>query len=102
MFLRKHRAQSVLEYAWLLAIIAASVIAMRVYFQRALQGKIKSLADQISPAQYNPTNKDTWSESNTNTTGSGRYEMKAMESYVEGEETTERTFKDHSKGDVIE
>ncbi len=44
--------QSTAEYAVLMALVAAAIIAMQVYFKRGLQGRIKDLADQISTAHY--------------------------------------------------
>jgi len=48
-----HRiGQSTAEFAVLLALIAAAIIAMQVYIKRGLQGRIRNLADQISTEQY--------------------------------------------------
>ncbi len=44
--------QSAVEYAVLLAIVATALIAMQVYFKRGLQGRIRDLANQVSPSQY--------------------------------------------------
>lgn len=48
----RHNGQSTAEFAVLLAIIAAALIAMQVYVKRGLQGRIRNLADQISTQQY--------------------------------------------------
>lgn len=45
----KSIGQSVTEYAVLLAIVAASLIAMQVYLKRGIQGRIRDMADQITP-----------------------------------------------------
>lgn len=44
--------QSTAEYAVLVALVAAAIIAMQVYLKRGLQGRIRDLADQISPVHY--------------------------------------------------
>lgn len=56
---RRCRAQSVLEYAAFISIIILAFIAMRVYIQRGLQGKIKDMAQEISTEQYTPENVDS-------------------------------------------
>jgi len=50
---REKRAQSTLEYAMLVAVVAAAFIAMHTYVQRSVQANLKSLEDQIndSPQQ---------------------------------------------------
>lgn len=50
--LRYSIGQSATEYAVLLALVAASLIAMQVYLKRGIQGRVKDLADQISAEQY--------------------------------------------------
>lgn len=42
------RAQAMLEYGVLICIIVAALIAMQVYFKRAVQGKVRGAADEIS------------------------------------------------------
>lgn len=44
-----HRGQSTTEYAVLAGIIATALIAMNVYIKRSIQGKIRDLADQMTP-----------------------------------------------------
>jgi hypothetical protein len=48
----KRRAQSLNEYAVLIVIVTMAFVAMQTYIKRGLQGKIKDLADQISPQLY--------------------------------------------------
>lgn len=48
----KSKAQSTTEYAILIALVAAALFGMQVYLKRGVQGRIKNLADQISPSQY--------------------------------------------------
>jgi Flp pilus assembly pilin Flp len=49
---KSHFGQSVTEYAVLLALVAAALMAMQVYLKRGIQGRIRDLADQISPTHY--------------------------------------------------
>ena len=100
MFLPRRKAQIAAEYAALLAIIAASLMAMKIYFQRAVQGKVKALADQVSPYQYNP--ESSYSRSQTTSSGSGTFESKALSSTVAGEESSTRTWEEYNENDVIE
>jgi len=51
--LRQHRAQSTLEYAILIGIIAAGLIAMQVYLKRGFQGKVRDNTDQMGE-QFEP------------------------------------------------
>lgn len=48
----KSLAQSTTEYAVLLAIVAAALVAMQIYMKRGIQGRLRDLANQISPEQY--------------------------------------------------
>jgi phage gp16-like protein len=43
----KTRAQSILEYAVVLALVAAALTTMQHFFKRAIQASIKIAADQI-------------------------------------------------------
>lgn len=53
--LRKRSAQSTLEYAILIGVIVAGLVAMQVYLKRGYQGKLResadSMGDQFSPGQ---------------------------------------------------
>lgn len=46
--MRKTKAQSTIEYALLIAIVAAACLAMRLYVQRAVQANFKLIQDQIN------------------------------------------------------
>ncbi len=80
------KAQSTAEYAILLAIVAAAIIAMQVYVRRGIQGRIRDLADQISPEHYEP--KQT--ESSYTTTQDGitvsTYDKGISRTYQDGSE----------------
>lgn len=45
----KSVGQSATEYAVLLAVVAAALLAMQVYIKRGIQGRMRDLADQIAP-----------------------------------------------------
>jgi Flp pilus assembly pilin Flp len=42
------KAQSVIEYAVLIAIVAAAFMAMHLYMQRSVQANFKIIQDQIN------------------------------------------------------
>jgi len=44
----RKRAQSTIEYALLIAIVAAAVMAMQLYVQRAAKASFKVLEEQIN------------------------------------------------------
>lgn len=46
------KAQSVIEYALLLALVGAALVTMQVYMKRGIQGAVKGAADQLGPQQY--------------------------------------------------
>jgi len=48
------KAQSVLEYAVVIGVITAALIAMQVYVKRGIQGGMRSSLDSVGE-QYNPT-----------------------------------------------
>ncbi|MFQ5680495.1 MAG: hypothetical protein ACE5GG_00345 [Candidatus Omnitrophota bacterium] len=47
-----HKAQSIAEYAVVIAVISAALLAMQTYVKRGLQGRLRNMAQQISPRQY--------------------------------------------------
>lgn len=47
------RAQSTLEYALLIGVIVAGLIAMQMYLKRGYQGRLRESTDQIGE-QYSP------------------------------------------------
>ena len=51
--LSKKRAQTTLEYAILIGVIVAGLIAMQVYLKRGFQGKLKEGADTMGQ-QFSP------------------------------------------------
>ncbi len=49
----KKNGQSTLEYAVLIVVIIAALVAMQVYLKRGVQGKLRESADQIG-TQFSP------------------------------------------------
>ncbi len=62
-YLNKRKGQSTLEYAVLIVIIIAALLAMNQYIKRGLQGRLKSstddIGDQFSPGNTNYTKRVT-------------------------------------------
>ena len=48
-----HAGQSTLEYAVLIAVVAAAAIGMQIYVKRGIQGRLRQSADQVGE-QYAP------------------------------------------------
>ena len=67
MFIKKN-GQTFQEYVILLALVVTAFIAMQTYMKRGVQGRLRDLANQISPKQYEPT--DTTSQTDIARTGS--------------------------------
>lgn len=53
MRLRNKRAQSTLEYAVIIAVVVAGLLAMQFYIERGLKGKLRTSTDNIGE-QYAP------------------------------------------------
>ncbi|MFH1655888.1 MAG: hypothetical protein ABH954_04700 [Candidatus Omnitrophota bacterium] len=45
---KNKKAQSMLEYTLLIAVVAAAFVAMRMYVQRAVQANFKVIEDRIN------------------------------------------------------
>lgn len=77
--LSRKRAQTTLEYAILIGVIVAGLIATQVYLKRGFQGKLKESADsmgqQFSPG-HTQSNYTTKSFTNSTETVSNRQETK--------------------------
>jgi len=84
-FFNKHLGQSITEYAVLLAVVAAALIAMQVYMKRGIQGRMRDLADQISPRESHYERGQT--DSNYNITQTGT----TVQQYKDG---VSRTYQD--------
>jgi len=69
MFMRmqKNRGQTTAEYAVLLGLVIAAVMAMQIYVKRGLQGKVKLETDKLG-TQYEPDYLSSTFTSNRDTT----------------------------------
>ncbi len=54
-YLNREKGQSTLEYAVLIVIIIAALLAMNQYIKRGLQGRLKSATDDVGD-QFSPGN----------------------------------------------
>ena len=45
--MRRNKGQSTLEYAVIIAVVAAALLLMQIYFKRAVQGKMRESTDDI-------------------------------------------------------
>ena len=43
-----------MEYAFLVAVVVAGLIAMQIYLKRGLQGRLRLSGDTLSETQYSP------------------------------------------------
>lgn len=78
------KGQVVKEFAVLVAVIAAALLAMQTYVKRSLQGRLRSMGDQISSRQYESP--ETTSQTTITRSGSsaetehlGRYDMSSSD-----------------------
>ena len=58
------RGQSTLEYAVLISVVVAALIAMQIYMKRGVQGKLRDATDQVGE-QFRPAGTDTFWSYNT-------------------------------------
>lgn len=69
------RAQSIMEYAVIIAVITAGLIAMQLYLKRGLQGALRnqseSLGEQYRPGQTVSTQEKEITVNTTETSGLG-------------------------------
>lgn len=73
---KNKKAQSMLEYALVLIAICLALLAMQAYLSRGMQGKIKTIADDLGTQyNYNNTTSDiNFTYSSNTTTESTTYE----------------------------
>jgi hypothetical protein len=64
--LKVKQAQSILEYAILIAIVIAAVVVMQVYMKRGISGRLKDSTDRISGGEsFSASNTTTYQHSLT-------------------------------------
>ncbi len=81
-----HAGQSTLEYAVLIAVVAAAAIGMQIYVKRGIQGRLRQSADQVGEqftpigytAKYETTTKSTRKET-LNKDGTSKSEIAERE-----------------------
>jgi hypothetical protein len=83
MFMRKS-GLTFYEYIILLAIVVTAFLATQVYMKRGMQGRLRGLANQIHPKQYEPlkstsTTKITRDSSSTDKENLGTFTSKGTE-----------------------
>lgn len=76
------KAQSTLEYAVIISLVVASLLAMQIYVKRGMQGKLRESTDQIGE-QYSPRQ--------TTSTFTTTSEQKTTEEVKAGVTTTDIT-----------
>jgi uncharacterized protein (UPF0333 family) len=62
-FIRK-KGQSTLEYAVVIAVVVAALVAMQAYVKRGLQGKLRASTDEIGD-QFSPNHTGVYHNSNS-------------------------------------
>jgi cytoskeletal protein RodZ len=77
---KKRKGQSTLEFTILIIIIIGALLSIQVYIKRAVQGSLKSAADDISQEQFTPGG-TTYNFTSTT-------ESTTMEQYIQGQQTT--------------
>ena len=45
--LKRHKGQSTLEYAMIIAVVVAALLAMNIYMKRGVQGKLRESIDSV-------------------------------------------------------
>jgi hypothetical protein len=74
MFIRKRKAQSTLEYAIIIAVVIAGLIAMQFYIKRGQQGRLRQATDDMGK-QFDPVN--TTGSTTTNYTSNSQENIAA-------------------------
>jgi len=73
----KKKGQSTLEYAVLIVIIIAALLAMNQYIKRGLQGRLKSATDDIGD-QFSPGNTNYTKTTTTGATEAQQFGINAV------------------------
>jgi len=91
--------QTIIEYATFIVVVVLALLAMQVYVKRGVQGKIKDMADQISPTLYNPNTTTSDYTTTTQRSSSMTYDRGASTSTVQ--ESTTRSGTEHTEPEGI-
>lgn len=85
------RAQSTIEYAVLIGVMVAALLAMQVYLKRGMQGRLKGYAEQLSQgAAYSPGATNSFFAVTTNTLENSVSQDRESNSEVNIAQTTNR------------
>jgi uncharacterized protein (UPF0333 family) len=86
----KNKAQSILEYAVLIIVVVAALLAMQAYFKRGIQGRARSSADEISGGSMYAPGETTAHSTVTRSITEG------MKSYTETTTTGEKNVSENT------
>jgi len=89
-FLNQKRGQSTLEYAVLIVVIIGALLTVQVYFKRAVQGRVKSSADDIGD-QYSDGNMNAVKTTVRSSTTDESFNAGTSASVIVGNELTNTT-----------
>lgn len=95
---KKSWGQNLTEYAVILAVVSAALIGMQVYIKRGAQGRLRDLAQQISPTQYERTNTDS-NYTTTRTSSATESQNRATFKRTLNNEATTRSGSETTIGD---
>lgn len=91
----RNKAQTTLEYAILIGIVVAGLIAMQVYLKRGYQGKLRESADsmgqQFSPGNTTNTYTVVTSSSSNEEVSTGETDEERVTVSTINDQTTRRT-----------
>ncbi len=88
---RKKRGQSTLEFTVLIIIIIGALLSIQVYIKRAVQGSLKSAADDVSQQQYSPGNTNYVMTTSTHSESLQKQVNGTTTSNLIGNQTTNQT-----------
>ncbi len=94
----REKAQSLIEYALILAIVAAALMGMQAYMKRGIQAAVKLSADQLGEQQVTINSQR---ESNTVSTSTDRkFGTVSMQESLEGAQTSNINTTDITSGNT--
>lgn len=94
------KGQSITEYTVFITVMVMALLAMQVYLKRGIQGKIKDMADTISPSLYNPnTTTSNYTTSRSRRSTSAYY--RGVSNTTVLLDSTNRTGYDYVEPDVL-
>jgi uncharacterized protein (UPF0333 family) len=98
------KGQSTLEYAIIIAVVVAALLAMQIYMKRGVQGKMKQSTDDIG-AQFeaNATSNQVDFETTADTTNVQTIQNQVTTTTLQpGGETKEKSSEDVQRWDVAQ